>query len=331
MSKIPIFFYIFSHPNIFSMKRTYYNSSLFLVLLLFSCSETDLIEIPLANHIQFFGFTLVDTAWDDPTDNEIKTNYIDEVSPFSNVADILVVNPTDNIINRMQAINNLQMKSILHLSELFFVQVGNGGTSGAIYDLRADYKDRWNTFRNTNHLQTNKNLIKALYIGEEPTWNSISYTKLKMATDYVKSTISSIPILIIEAYPAIGNLQIPDSVDWIGFNHYAIKDPKNDTTYKNEFNLLKSKLNGQQRLVLIMDTHYISTLHGDIGNITLNGMKEVAKSYFDLANAEPKVIGILGYFWPSGFDNSTSVGARNMPQTVKNEYIVLGKMITGKN
>jgi len=325
--------YLTSYIKVIIMKQSLKLFAITILLLFnFSCTEeVDLAGIPLTNHIQFFGFTLIDTYWDDPTDNEIKTNYIDEVHSFSNVADILVVTPTDNIINRMSAIKNLQMKSILHVSELFFEQVGTGGQSGAEFNLRADYKERWNTFIATNQLQTNKNLVQAFYIGEEPTWNSISFTELKAATDFVKSTITTVPIMIIEAYPAIGNLQIPSSVDWVGFDHYAIKDPKNNATFKSEFNLLKSKINDSQRLIMVMDTHYISTLHGDIGGITLNEMKNVAKSYFDFANAEPKVIAILGYFWPSGFDNNSSIGARNMPQAVKDEYVRFGKMITGKN
>ncbi len=296
----------------------------------FSCKKDEVVELP-TNHIQFFGFTLVDTDWDDPTDNEVKTNYIDEVFEFSNVADILVVNPTDNIIDRMEAMDNLQMKSILHISELFFEQVGTGGQSGAEYDLRADYEDRWNTFVVTNQLQINKNRIQSFYLGEEPTWNAISFTALKTAADYIKTTITTVPIMIIEAYPAIRQLQVPNSVDWIGFNHYGIKDPKNNVTFKNEFSLLKSKINNTQRLILIMDTHYINALHENIGGIALTEMKDVASSYFDLAKEEPKVIGVFGYFWPSGFDVTTSVGARNMPQNVKNEYVKIGKYITGKN
>lgn len=283
-------------------------------------------------HIKYFGFTLIDTYWDDPTDNLPKTNYIDEVFGFSNVADILVVNPSDTIVARMTEMNNLQVKCILHLSEIFFELIGTSSPSGAEYGLRTDYQSRWDEFMNVNYLQVNQDLIQSFYIGEEPTWNGISFSELKSATDYVKLTIPTIPIMIIEAYPIIDQLQVPNSVDWIGFDHYLIKDPKSNVDYLSELSNLKSKFtNAEQKLVIIMDTHYISSLHGDFGGIALNEMDKVANSYFELAKSEPKTIAILGYFWPSGFDNPESIGARNMPENIKENYIRIGKEITNKN
>lgn len=283
------------------------------------------------SHIKHFGFTLIDTYWDDPTDNGPKTNYIDEVYGFSNVADILVVNPSDNIVVRMTEMNSLQVKSILHLSEIFFELVGTSSPSGAEYGLRTDYRARWDEFMNVNNLQVNQDLIQSFYIGEEPTWNGISFSDLRSATDYVKFTVPEIPIMIIEAYPIIDQLQVPNSVDWIGFDRYFVKDPNLNVEYLSELNSLKSKFtNPEQKLVIIMDTHYIGSLHGDFGGIALNEMDGVANSYYELAKSEPKTIAILGYFWPSGFDSPESIGARNMPETVKENYIRIGKEITDK-
>ncbi len=304
-----------------------------LVLGFSSCiKEGQSTSVSDTNHIKYFGFTLIDTFWDDPSDTVVKTDYSDEVHEFSNMADILVVNPSDNIVERMNAKANLQMKSILHLNEIFFELVGTGGQSEVIYKLRNDYQSRWNEFVSVNQLQSNQELIQAFYIGEEPTWNSISFSDLKSATDYVKSTFPDIPILIIEASSAINELQIPTSVDWIGFDHYFINNPNTDPTYRNELNLLKSKFtNNQQKLVLIMDTHFIDFAHGDFGGIALNEMKDVANNYYQLAKEETLTIAILGYFWPSGFDVPASIGARNMPQIVKDEYSRIGKEITGKD
>jgi hypothetical protein len=79
-----------------------------------------------------------------------------------------------------------------------------------------------------------------------------------------------------------------------------------------------------------MDAHYISTLHGDYGGIEINEMQEVANSYYELAKSEPKTIALIGYFWPSGFDNAGSIGARNMPQKVKENYVRIGNEIIRK-
>lgn len=305
---------------------------IFSILLLISCNKENQPEQTInSTHIKYFGFTLIDTYWDDPTDNQTKTNYIDEVYEFSNIADILVVNPTDNIVARMDEMNNLQVKSILHISEIFFELIGNSSPSGVQYGLRTDFQVRWNEFININNLQVNQSLIQTFYIGEEPTWNGISFSELKSATDYIKSTLPDVPIMIIEAYPAVDQLQVPNSVDWIGFDHYFVKDPKTNTDYLNELNTLKSKFsNNNQKLVIVMDTHFMSSFHEDIGGIELNEMLEVTNSYYELAKSESKTIAIIGYFWPSGFDLPNSIGARNMPQTIKQNYIQIGKQITNK-
>ena len=293
-----------------------------------STTEPQLIE-PV-DHIQYFGFTLVDTSWDDPTDEEFKTNYNNEVAAFSNVADILAVNPEDNIVNRMKAMQELQMKSIIHVNEIFFQIEGTNAPSGTDYKLRADAQERWDTFLDTNSLYLNQDLIQAIYVGEEPTWNGISFAELKKVADYVKLTIPDITVMVIEAYPTLNEFRIPESVDWVGFDHYFIKDPKNDATFKAELQVLKSKLSEEQKLILVMDTHYIDFAHGDFGGIMLNEMGTVATSYYELAKAEPKTIAILGYFWPSGFDQANSIGARHMPEEVKKEYVKIGKQITDK-
>jgi len=255
------------------------------------------------NHLKYFGFTLVDVGWDDPFDAIIKTNYVNEVASFSNVADILVVNPTDNIIDRTQLMSNNQMKAIIHLNDIFFEKVGVGGPSGERYDLRTDYQTRWNEFVATNNLTVNHSIVQAFYVGEEPTWNDITYLELKDATDYVKATIPQVPILIIEAYPIINSLQVPTTVDWIGFDHYFIKDPKNSSIFSNELSNLKSKRSSQtQKIVLVLDAHFRSFLQLDVGGLTEFEMKDVATSYYNLAQSDRDVVGIFGYFWPGGFE-----------------------------
>ncbi|WP_452222410.1 hypothetical protein [Lacinutrix salivirga] len=306
---------------------------LFFLAAIFSCDNNNNINNSQPeSHIKYFGFSLIDVFWDDPTDDpSTTTNYINEVSAFSNIADILVLNPTDNIVNRLDIMNNQDVKAYLHISELFFEQSGTNAPSGTNYNLRTDYQQRWNSFVTTNNLQNNTNKIQAFYVGEEPTWNGISFTDLKTATDYIKSTLSQIPILIVEAYPALNELIIPTSVDWVAFDHYFIKDPKNDLVFLNELTILKSKLsNANQKIVFIIDTHFIQSIHEDLANISLLEMKDVFISYYELAKTEPKTIALIGYFWPSGFDDSNSIGARNMPTFIREEYQRVGQEITQK-
>jgi len=300
--------------------------------LLFGCKEKE--ENTVTNlsseHIKYFGFTIVDTYWDDPTDAESKTNYCDEVHSFCNVADILVAFPSQDISTNLATMSSYDMKAVLHLNEIFFEIVGPGDNSGVDYDLRTDYKERWDSVMTINDLPNNIDKIQSLYIGEEPTWNNISAAEFKAACDYAKQTLPEIPILTVEAYPILDELVVPSSVDWVGFDRYFIKDPKNDALFLKDLATLKSKMNEKQKLVFIMDTHYIDWAHGDFGGISIEEMKAVATSYYELAKTEPKTIGVLGYFWPNRFDIEGSIGARGMPQSVKDEYVRIGKEISGK-
>ncbi len=312
---------------------------LFFALIPISCKKKDkpivcaepAVQSNPHEHIKYFGFALIDTYWDDPNDGVTKTVYNDEVHAFSNIADILVVNPTDDIVSRIQDMNNLQMNAYLHISELFFEWVDTTGPSGANYDLRSDYQSRWDVFVATNDLSGSADQVQALYLGEEPTWNGITFSELKAASDYIKNTVPDIPVMVIEAYPSVNDIQIPISVDWIGFDHYFIKDPSTDAQFLSELQTLKSKFSSMnQRLILVMDTHYIPAFHGVFAGISQEEMKEVATNYFNLAISEPKTIAIIGYTWPSGFDTADMLGARELEHETKAEYQRIGKLITGK-
>ncbi|MEO1515495.1 MAG: hypothetical protein AAFV95_10790 [Bacteroidota bacterium] len=327
------------NPNT-SMK--YLITSLLLLCLL-SCGKENSPEIdtqlpPTANtssqrvdHIEYFGFTLVDTYWDDPSDSEVKTNYADEIHPFCNMADLIMIQPTDDIVQRVELLHSLDMKALIHMNELFFELVDGNGPSGANYDLRKNYEDRWCDFITVNKSILNKEKIGTFYVGEEPTWNGISFEELDIVTNLIKADYPDIPVMIIEAFPVLDQLQIPEQADWIGFDHYFIKNPRTSPQFQREWRTIKSKRSHpSQRFVLIMDTHYIDWAHGDFGGIELDEMDDVANNYYDLAKEEEDVIGLIGYFWPNGFDIPESIGARGMPQDIKEEYERIGKEITGK-
>jgi hypothetical protein len=301
--------------------------------LIIGCNKSTIKEplpVKTNTNLTYFGYTLIDVGWDDPSDKEIKTNYIDEVADFSNVADILVVEPTDNIVARLQTFNQNGVKAMLHLNEIFFEQKSTGGNkSGFIYGLRSDYKTRWDTFISTNDLLTNSNMINCFYIGEEPSWNGIPENEFEEACNYAKSTIPNIPIFNVEAFFDVDNFYTPNSVDWVGFDHYFLQQPSQNIDFMSEYTTMKAKMKSHQKIFLIMDAHWIKILHGSSG-ISKNDMDFIARDYYNLANNDTNVIGILGYFWPSGFDIKKSVGARHLPDHVKEEHIKIGKAITGK-
>jgi hypothetical protein len=285
---------------------------------------------PLRPHLQYFGFVLVDVGWDDPFDALPKTSYLDEVSPFCNVADLNVTHPSLSIRSNLEEFSRHQLKAVLHLSQLFFSNRGTNAPSGNAHMLRSDFQNRWNAFVDLNLLYDHRAKIQALYVGEEPTWNGISFEDLKSATDLLKSTFGEIPVMIVESANSLSNLIIPTSVDWVGFDRYFIKDPANHAGYTSEYRLLKSKRSSpSQKIVIIMDTHWIWYQHGFFG-ISEYDMESVANSYYKMANEDPDVVAIFGYVWPGGFGGSSVKGARNLPANVQSRYREIGSMISRK-
>ncbi len=283
-----------------------------------------------SSHLAYYGFTLIDTAVDDPTDDEARTNYADEVAGFTNLADILVIGPNDDIRDRIAAMDALGMASLLHLHFLFYEHVGGDAPSGADFALYDDYEQRWQTFVRVNELDLYPERLGALYLGEEPTWNGVSAEELAAASDLIDATLPTVPIAIVEAYPAIDDLVVPASADWVGFDHYGFADPAPDPSFLDEFERLKGRRSTpDQRTILVMDSHFISFLHGTRG-LEIDDMGDVARSYAELAAADESVVALLGYVWPSGFDHPSAVGARGMPGDVRATYEAIGRDILGR-
>ncbi|MTB51112.1 hypothetical protein [Lewinella sp. W8] len=304
---------------------------IFISILFLSCEKDQNSRTTPDAHLEYFGFSIVDTYWDDPTDSETKTNYADEIHHFCNIADILILEPDDDIVERTTVFTNLELKPILHLNELFFVLVDTLSASGSNFDLRTDFEERWNEFKLINQEILTPTSIAAFYIGEEPTWNGISFTELSAVSELLQSDFPDIPTMIIEAYPSLDDLRIPEAIDWVGFDQYFIKDPNTNDEFQENWQKLHRKLSDpSQRIMVILDSHYIDWAHGDYGNIEIEQMGEVARNYYDLAVQDKRVIGILGYFWPNEFDIPGSTGARGMPRNVISEYEIMGKSITKK-
>ena len=206
------------------------------------------------DHLQYFGFALVDVLWDDPHDAAATTNYIEEVDSFSNIAQLGIYSPTDNIISRTQKMNSLCVKPLLSLQSIFFEYVDTNSISGVNYDLSADYVERWETFKAINNSILNENNIGAFYLVDEPYWTGVTYTEPSAVSDLLNTDYPDIPQFFVEAYLALEDLIIPETVDWVGFDKYGVYYPNLDVDYLNDLETLKSKRSTpQQKIVLIID------------------------------------------------------------------------------
>lgn len=292
-----------------------YIASIFLIIATIANAE---------NHIKYFGFALIDTYHDDPTDTENKTNYSNEISGFANIADILVVNPSDDIRQRVQYFDKLKLKTILHLNYLFFYRKNSDAPSKNNFDLRPDYIKRWTEFNIIN-----KNVLSssaAFYFAEEPTWNGIDAMELKIVSSLLKQYYPKVPTMLIEAHTVVDELVIPRTVDWVGFNQYFIDPSIDHYGYKRNLSTLKSKLTQKQRIVLVMDAHYIPSRH----HVKLNSLDKIARWHYALANSDKQIIALIAYHWPSGFEDPSAIGVRGMPIKLQSTFREIGKSVIGQ-
>lgn len=282
-----------------------------------------------ARHLQYFGYAMVDCGYDDPLDDDTKTNYLAEVAPFSNIAQLCIYQPTDNIVERLAGMSQSGVKAMLAIPDILFSGVPDSSTgSGMRFTLRTDYKARWEQLLTVNR-EADLSAIAAFYLVDEPTWNGIAFEDLKIASDMIKMALPRIPIALIEAWPAIDTLQVPRSVDWIGFDHYGITRPATDAAYLDELDRLKDRRSRKEQKILItMEARWLPD-YAAIG-IQAADMAAVATSYYDLARSDQDVIGLLGYVWAGGLGNPAELGARELPANVQAEYQRIGKLITGK-
>ncbi|HHN74255.1 MAG TPA: hypothetical protein ENK10_03420 [Acidobacteria bacterium] len=286
--------------------------------------------VPTLKHLEHFGFALVDCGFDDPLDGVVKTNYADEVAPFSNIAHLCVFQPTDSIGGRLATFAALQMRAILSVESLFFNRVPDfSSPSGSRLTLRGDYLARWQQFLAVNGSVIDEDTVAALYLADEPFWNNCAAADLQAVADLLEASRPGIPTLIVEAAPALASLVVPASVDWIGFDHYGVLDPGSDATYLGELDLLKSRRSSaHQRVLLIMEAQWFPA-YGIFG-VTEDDLGAVALNYYALGQSDPAVIGMIGYLWPGGFDAPDQKGARELPASVQAVYAFLGHEIAGK-
>lgn len=277
-------------------------------------------------HLKYFGFVAIDCFYDDPLDASSITNYITEVDTFSNIAHMCVYDCTDDIVARTNLMNAHCVNPIVHIQEVFFQIVDTNAPSGANYDLRPNFAARWATFIATNAAVLNQSQIACFYVADEPAWNGISFAEMDTVCSLVKSTFPTIPILLVEAYTSVAVMQVPQTVDWVGFDRYGVFDPQFDLAFQQDLDTVKARLSSPtQKIVLVIDDQWLP-YYGQAG-YPPDTMKYVVQNYYDLAVADTSVIGLVGYIWPGGLDDPGHLGVRNLTQGVIDKNIEIGQLI----
>ena len=289
--------------------------------------SVDPVLAPAPRHLEFFGFALVDCGFDDPTDGVQKTNYLDEVAGFTNAAHICPFDPTEVLAARLDAMVAQGVRGVLSLDAILFETfVDTTRPSGLRTSLRPDFAARWASFLAANGSHLDQTHLRCISLVDEPTWNGVPPSELEQAADLVAATIAGVPLLVIEAGPAVIDLIVPEVVDWLAFDHYGVLDPRIDPLWQDTLAELAAKrTRPEQRLVIIAEAQWIP-LYAPYA-VTPSTMGDVFLAYYDLCASDPRVIGMLAYLWPGGFDDPDQLGARQLPDGARGKIRAVGRAV----
>ena len=192
--------------------------------------------------------------------------------------------------------------------------------------LRADAKASWATFADKNASVLNQRFVDFLYLVDEPYWNGVSTADLAKAVEIVEATHPTLPKAIVEAFWVLDALVVPEQIDIVGFDRYAIPDPETDLRYLADFAKLKAaRSRPDQKILLVADSQWLP-LYGSAG-FPQEAMAAVGRSSLNLAVSDPDVVGIIGYTWPGGLGDPQQRGLRNLPDSVQNVYKEFGRAV----
>ena len=274
-------------------------------------------------HLKYFGYFIVDTEW--PA-TSTSNNYTSEVAGFTNLNQMAAYFPSQNLVSRINSMNQQCSLPFLSLQGLFYYEIDNNAPSGHHYVLFSDYRARWDEFKRINGSVLTPSKIGAFYMLDEPVWNGVTFGDLNAVSEMVKGDYPTIPILLVEAYNQIVNMQVPTSVDWLGFDRYFMFNPSTNASYLQNLADLKSKRSSaNQKIFIVADNNWIPS-YGTAGQTAAN-MDIVIQDYYNLAASDSDIIGMLAWVWPSGFDETSQIGARDLPQNVKDKNMEIGNKI----
>jgi Secretion system C-terminal sorting domain len=279
-------------------------------------------------HLKYFGFYFIDVEYDDdPTDGIVINNYTNEVANFTNLAQMATYFPSQNLNARINAMNAQCVKPFVSLQEIFHSRVVDATTqSGFRYVLYSDFSTRWNNFKTTNATSLTAAKIGAFYLSDEPTFNGVSFAELNTISNLIKNDFPTIPILLVEAYVSINNLQVPSSVDWLGFDQYFMFNPSTNAGYlQNLANLKTKRSSPNQKIFITIDNSWIPS-YGTAGQ-TQAMMANTVQDYYNVAASDTDIVGLLSWIWPNRVDQTAHIGARSLPQNVKDKNIEIGYKI----
>lgn len=271
-----------------------------------------------APRLALFGFVGVGCGVD----------YSDEVEGFTNVATACAPDPAlaGLVAEQLDRYRGRGLRALLNLEGLFFEPDPSGALApygGPRLVLREDHRQRWDALVAGADLRAREATLAAAFVADEPTWRGVEPEALRTAYAAVAATLPGTPLLLVEAYPVLEQLVVPEAVDWVAFDRYGVLDPARDPAYLSDLATLKGRRSRPgQRLLLIMEAQWLP-VYAEYG-VEPGAMAGVAESYYRLAQRDTTVIGLVGYLWAGGPDGPGQLGARELPADVRAAYTRIG-------
>ncbi|HET7231726.1 MAG TPA: hypothetical protein VFJ16_17070 [Longimicrobium sp.] len=224
------------------------------------------------------------------------------------------------------------MKVLVELGPLLW----KDATPTSPRSLRADYVQRWNSWRAANASVLNSTNVLGFLIADEPHWGGIDMTKWQDAAALVKNTYPWSKIVMIEAAAAIGgptptaawnNAPVVQTVDWIGIDRYG-RNPATDDTILTARTRMKARY-PNRKFVYVADGWFAKDPNVQTYTYMTPGNMGVAmQQWYDFARADTSAILLGTFLWPS-FGEGT--GSQRLPPSALAKHTEVGRAITGRS
>jgi len=267
---------------------------------------------------KYFGFREVSIyQGSEPVQNHLKNfGYYYAGSP-SEALNQLKANVTtmfyDNIRTNLTNNYHHNLLTVLSMDSLFF------NTSNRHYTLRNDWLTRWNAF--TQDIRGLEHTLYALYFDEPTSTHTISQSDFLLATNKIRQTYPSIPIMIAE-----GGSDFPDplltptyitNVTDIGLDYYFIRNgsPDNYTGWGQFLNIYEKLegIVGNRKIWLIPESIAQSPSQ-------LSRIPDVFERYLSFALTKEKVVGLLVYKYPLDLEENINYAVSSLIKASSSNY-----------
>jgi hypothetical protein len=167
---------------------------------------------------------------------------------------------------------------------------GCDGQGSPSCNLYPDYRERWQRLADAVRSRIDK--VGAFYLLDEPQFRGASPEELATAAAAIKATYPSVPVMMVEA------------------------------DIEAKLAILERRTSAAQRLFLMPEAAPLKECGGAPGHATDAEIAALQMRYLQLAEAHPRVIGLLAFgFWTSGYDSA------DLPRTVAAHRAIAARVI----